>query len=257
MFQALRSHRSQPSFSDGIGSRRSEWCANLPYSEVSHATIEARSVATIAIVDQKLRWRSSQAQPFHDLLRCRVRCRMARHFDVNDFSVSVPNHKRRREVSGIAPFGRTKIASPNVRCSAKNSRQLGDGPWCARMYLATVLAETRNPNLANSAWMRFGPQMTKRRSSSNSGGASSSHRTHAGQFQTVGFRLFSGAVDIGGCVMRGCHSLGAMATHTCHGIRSARSWKARAEARQITPFGTSMDASASEWLASSRPSGSW
>src|SRR5262249_35649175 len=41
MVQTLRSRRSHPSLSDGIGSRRSERHANLPYPECPHATIEA------------------------------------------------------------------------------------------------------------------------------------------------------------------------------------------------------------------------
>jgi hypothetical protein len=42
-------------------------------------------------------------------------------------------------------------------CCFRNFLQPGDDPQlrCGRVYLATVLADTLNPNLANSAWIRF------------------------------------------------------------------------------------------------------
>jgi len=61
--------------SGGIGSRRPERRANLPYPEAPHATIEACSIAAVAIMSQKSRWRS---MPFHDLLCGPARCRMPR-----------------------------------------------------------------------------------------------------------------------------------------------------------------------------------
>jgi hypothetical protein len=41
-------------------------------------------------------------------------------------------------------------------CRFRKSRYPGDGArlWRGRMYLATVRAETLNPNLASSAWIR-------------------------------------------------------------------------------------------------------
>jgi hypothetical protein len=52
----------------------------------------------------------------------------------------------------------------------RNSRQLGLGSRLsrARIYFATVLAETLNPNLANSAWIRFSaPERIFRRHAPN------------------------------------------------------------------------------------------
>jgi hypothetical protein len=69
MVQTLRSRRSHPSLSDGIGSRRPERRANLPYPEAPHATIEACSIATVAIMNQKSRRSSIPGAAFHDLLR--------------------------------------------------------------------------------------------------------------------------------------------------------------------------------------------
>ena len=45
----------------------------------------------------------------------------------------------------------------SVRAALGIFLQPGDGLRlrCGRIYLATVLADTLNPNLANSAWIRF------------------------------------------------------------------------------------------------------
>ena len=57
------------------------------YPEAAHATIEAYSIAAIAIVNQKSRWRSLSGAAFHDLLCDPASRRMPRHFNVEDLSV--------------------------------------------------------------------------------------------------------------------------------------------------------------------------
>jgi hypothetical protein len=88
----------------------------LPYAKVPHATIKARAIATIPIVNQKSRWRPVPGAAFHDLLRCPIRCWMPRHFSMEDFSVGMPNHEE--DVKRLEQDGSDKIASPNVRCMA-------------------------------------------------------------------------------------------------------------------------------------------
>jgi hypothetical protein len=51
--QALRSCRTHPSLSDCVSPRRSKRRANLLYAKVPHATIKARTIAAIPIVNQK------------------------------------------------------------------------------------------------------------------------------------------------------------------------------------------------------------
>jgi hypothetical protein len=85
--QTLRSRRPHPSLSDGIGSMQPERRANLPYPEAPQATIEACSIAAVAIMNQKSRRRSIQGAAFHDLLCDPASCRMPRHFNVEDLSV--------------------------------------------------------------------------------------------------------------------------------------------------------------------------
>jgi hypothetical protein len=87
----------------------------LLYAKVAHAAIEARTIAAIAIMNQKSRWRSVSGAAFHDLLRCPVRCRTSRHFEVDDFSVSMPNHKEDMKRLEQNRSDVEKIVSPNVR----------------------------------------------------------------------------------------------------------------------------------------------
>ena len=87
MVQTLRSRGSHPSLSDGIGARRPERRASLPYPEAPYATIEACSIAAVAIVNQKSRWRSIPGAAFYDLLCDPIRCGMPRHFNMEDLSV--------------------------------------------------------------------------------------------------------------------------------------------------------------------------
>jgi hypothetical protein len=80
-----------------------------------HATIKARTIATIPIVNQKSRWRPVPGAAFHDLLGCPICCRMPGHFSVEDLSVGVPNHEEDVKRLKQDRSDTEKIASPNVR----------------------------------------------------------------------------------------------------------------------------------------------
>jgi hypothetical protein len=60
---------------------------------MSHVVIKTRAIAAATIVNQESRWRSVPGAAFHDLLRCPLSRWTARHFDVEDFPVGVPNHE--------------------------------------------------------------------------------------------------------------------------------------------------------------------
>jgi hypothetical protein len=90
----------------------------LPYAKVPQATIKARTIAVISIVNQKSRWRPVPGAAFHYLLRCSIRCWMPRDFSVEDFSVRVPNHEEDVKRLEQDRPDTEKIASPNVRCVA-------------------------------------------------------------------------------------------------------------------------------------------
>jgi hypothetical protein len=87
----------------------------LPYAKVAHAAFKARAMAAIAIVNQKSWWRSAPGAAFHHLPHCPVRYRMSRHFEVEDFSVSKPNHEEDIKRLEQNRLDAEKIASPNVR----------------------------------------------------------------------------------------------------------------------------------------------
>jgi hypothetical protein len=116
MVQALRSRRSHPSLSDGIGSRRPERRVNLPYPEAPHATIEAYSIAAVAIMNQKSWRRSIPSAAFHDLLCDPASCRMSRHFNVEDLSVGESDDEEDVKRLEQDRWDAEKVASPNVRC---------------------------------------------------------------------------------------------------------------------------------------------
>jgi hypothetical protein len=87
----------------------------LLYAKVPHATIKARTMAAVPVVNQKSRCRPVLVAAFHDLLGCPTRCWMPRHLSVEDFSVGVPNHKENVKRLEQDSSDAEKIASPNVR----------------------------------------------------------------------------------------------------------------------------------------------
>src|SRR5689334_3690668 len=54
--QALGSDGSHPALGYGVGSRRSEWCANLGNTNIAHPTIECGTVTAVAVMNKKS-WR--------------------------------------------------------------------------------------------------------------------------------------------------------------------------------------------------------
>jgi len=54
--QALGSDGSHPALGYGIGSRRSEWCANLGNTNIAHPTMECGTVTAVAVMNKKS-WR--------------------------------------------------------------------------------------------------------------------------------------------------------------------------------------------------------
>src|SRR5215470_14950591 len=56
VIQAVASHGPDPALGYGIGSRRSEWCANLGNTNIAHPTMECGAVTAVAIMNEKS-WR--------------------------------------------------------------------------------------------------------------------------------------------------------------------------------------------------------
>ena len=123
-------------------------------AKVPQAALEGRGTAAIAIVNQKS-WRPSiPSAAFDQLLGRPLRSWTWRHRHVQNFSVDAPDHKKTYSVwNQIVRTQKKSHAHIFDSCRFRNSRHPGDGPrlWRRLMYLATVLAETLNPNLASSA----------------------------------------------------------------------------------------------------------
>src|SRR5262249_45032303 len=56
VIQAVASHGPDPALGYGIGSRRSEWCANLGNTNIAHPTMEWGAETAVAIMNEKS-WR--------------------------------------------------------------------------------------------------------------------------------------------------------------------------------------------------------
>ena len=66
--QALGPDRSHPALGDGVGSRRSEWRANLGNANITHPTIEGGAVAAVAVMDEETSRYSLPSAAFDNLL---------------------------------------------------------------------------------------------------------------------------------------------------------------------------------------------
>src|SRR5262249_56477683 len=53
VIQAVASHGPDPALGYGIGSRRSEWCANLGNTNIAHPTMECGAVTAVSIMNEK------------------------------------------------------------------------------------------------------------------------------------------------------------------------------------------------------------
>ena len=102
--------------SEQTGGTLFKWLIEKANPEAPHATIEACSIAAIAIVNQKSRWRSLPGVAFHDLLCDPASRRKPRHFNVDDLSVCESDDEE--DVKRLEQDRRDaeKVASPNVRC---------------------------------------------------------------------------------------------------------------------------------------------
>src|SRR5499426_2090405 len=70
--QALGSVGSHPALGDGVGSRRSEWRANLGNTNMAHPTIERGAVTAVAVMNEKS-WRLAMPSAAFDHLLSRPR----------------------------------------------------------------------------------------------------------------------------------------------------------------------------------------
>src|SRR5215831_19274837 len=92
--QALGSDGSHSAFGDGVGSRRSEWCANLGNTNIAHPTTECGTVTAVAVMNEKS-WQLAIPSAAFDHLLSRPRGGgIRRHVHVENLPVGVRTQKK-------------------------------------------------------------------------------------------------------------------------------------------------------------------
>ena len=124
--------RFHPSLHDRVRSGRPEWCSYLLDAEVPQSAIEHRTIARVAVVNQKSRRPPIPSAAFHYLLGRPLRRRMGGYRDVQDFPVHVADYKRHR-ASETGLFGRRRNRTPI--CSIHGASRIFANP---RMGLECV-----------------------------------------------------------------------------------------------------------------------
>ena len=110
--EALSSHRLHLPLRNRVRPGRPERRSHLLNAETPQAAIESRAVATVTIVNQKLRWQSIPSAAFHYLLGYPLCCRKWRYRNVQDFPVHVPDYKKHMERLKQDCLGAEEIARP-------------------------------------------------------------------------------------------------------------------------------------------------
>ena len=95
--EALSSRLLHPPLRNRVRPGRPERRSHLLNAETPQAAVESRAVATVTIVNQKLRWQSIPSAAFHYLLDYPLCRRKWRYRNVQDFPVHVPDYKKDME----------------------------------------------------------------------------------------------------------------------------------------------------------------
>jgi hypothetical protein len=111
--QALGSDGSHPAFGDGVGSRRSEWRANLGNTNIAHPTMECGTVTTVAVMDEKP-WRLAIPSTAFDHLLCHPRGGSRRHVHVQNLPAGVIDHEEHVQRSERDRSDTEEVARPNL-----------------------------------------------------------------------------------------------------------------------------------------------
>src|SRR5215831_12476478 len=130
--QALGSDGSHPALGYGVGSRRSEWRANLGNTNIAHTTIECGTVTAVAVMDEKP-WRLAIPSTAFDHLLCHPRGGgIRRHVHVENLPAGVIGHEEHVQ---------------------RSERDRSDAEEVARSDLRPILPQERPPSGARPATM--------------------------------------------------------------------------------------------------------
>ena len=113
--QALGPDRSHPALGDRVGSRRSEWRANLGNTNVTHATVESGAITAVAVMIEETSRYSVPSAAFDNLLRRPRSGRMQRHVNVDDLSAGMIDHEQHVQRSKRYGLDTKEVARPDGR----------------------------------------------------------------------------------------------------------------------------------------------
>jgi hypothetical protein len=112
--QVLASHGPDPALY-GVGSRRSEWYANLSNTNIAHSTIECGAVTAVAVMNEKS-WRLAIPGAAFDNLLGRPRDGgIRRHVHVENLPAGVIDHEEHVQRSECDRSDAEEVARPDLR----------------------------------------------------------------------------------------------------------------------------------------------
>src|SRR5262245_35672717 len=140
MVQALASHGPHPALGDGIGSRRSEWRANLGNTNIAHPTIECGAVTAVAVMNEKS-WRLAIPSAAFDHLLSRPRGGgIGRHVHVENLPAGVIDHEEHVQRSERDRSDAEEVARPDLRAVLPQERPPATR-WPATMGSLHILGD--------------------------------------------------------------------------------------------------------------------
>jgi hypothetical protein len=113
--QALGSDGSHPALGYGVGSRRSEWCANLGNTNIAHPTIDCATITAVAVMNEKSWQRAIPSAAFDHLLRRPRGGGIRRHMNVENFPAGVIDHEEHVQRSERDRSDAEEVARPDLR----------------------------------------------------------------------------------------------------------------------------------------------
>src|SRR5215510_2578108 len=115
MVQALAPDRSHPALGYGVGSRRSEWRANLGNTKIAHPMIECGTITAVAVTNEKS-WRIAIPSAAFDQLLSRPRgSGIRRHLHVENLPAGVIDHEEHVQRSERDRSDAEEVARPDLR----------------------------------------------------------------------------------------------------------------------------------------------
>src|SRR5215471_21730435 len=138
--QALGPDGSHPALGYGVGSRRSEWRANLGNTNIAHPTIECGAITAVAVMSEKS-WQLAIPSTAFDHLLSRPRGRgIRRHVHVENLPAGVIDHEEHVQRSERDRSDAEEVARPDLRTVLPQERPPATR-WPATMGSLHILGD--------------------------------------------------------------------------------------------------------------------